>query len=120
VASSALPLVHRLLPLAACLLLVLVGCARPTASASAPVQTSTVDLPPSYKFAPDHISVSAGTTVTFTNHDNFSHSVKVDGQSDVHLMRPGESAQITFPTPGDFHYVCTLHTQDMQGVVSVT
>src|SRR6185312_1828187 len=102
------------------LLVVLVGCARPTPAASPPVQTSTVDLPPSYKFAPDHITVAAGTTVTFTNHDNFTHSVLVDGQSDVHMMRPGESAQITFATPGDYHYVCTLHTQDMQGVVSVT
>jgi plastocyanin len=44
----------------------------------------------------------------------------VDGQSEVHLMRPGESAQITFATPGEYHYVCTLHTQNMQGTVTVT
>ena len=106
----------------ACALLLLVGCARPTSAAtSAPAtQTNVVDLPPSYKFEPAHISVSAGTTVTWTNHDNFTHSVQVDGQSDVHMMRPGESAQITFSTPGEYHYICTLHTQNMQGTVTVT
>jgi len=83
------------------------------------VITTSVDLPPSYKFEPAHIEVSAGSTVTWTNHDNFTHSVEVDGQSEVHMMRPGETAQVTFSTPGDYHYVCTLHTQNMQGVVTV-
>lgn len=79
-----------------------------------------VDLPPSYKFEPTRIAVASGTTVTWTNHDNFTHSVQVDGQSEVHMMRPGESAQITFSAPGEYHYVCTLHAQNMQGNVSVT
>jgi plastocyanin len=103
--------------------LALAGCAGPSAaaqSAPTPVPTNVVDLPPSYKFEPAHISVSAGTTVTWTNHDNFTHSVKVDGQSEVHVIHPGESTQITFSTPGDYHYICTFHTQDMQGTVSVT
>jgi plastocyanin len=106
--------------LLACALLLLVGCARTSPSASAAAQTNVVDLPPSYKFEPAHISVAHGTTVTWTNHDNFTHSVQVDGQADVHMLRPGESTQITFSTPGEFHYVCTLHTQNMQGSVTVT
>lgn len=98
------------------------GCARPTAaqSSNAPVATNMVDLPPSYKFQPTRITIAAGTTVTWTNHDNFTHSVQVDGQSDVHMMRPGESAQIRFTAPGDYHYICTLHTQNMRGNVTVT
>ncbi len=103
-------------------MLALTACAR-QATPTAAVSTNVVDLPPSYKFAPDHITVAAGSTVTWTNHDNFTHSVLVaglDGQSDVHMMRPGESAQITFSTPGEYHYVCTLHTQNMQGTVTVT
>ena len=102
---------------AACLLLA--GCAR-SSGATLAAQSNVVDLPPSYRFEPANISVKAGSTVTWTNHDNFSHSVQVDGQSDVHLMRPGESAQIAFNTPGTYHYVCTLHTQNMQGTVTVT
>lgn len=99
-----------------------VGCSHPpaTQTSSALVPSSVVDLPPSYKFQPAHVTVPAGTTVTWTNHDNFTHSVKVDGQSDVHTMRPGESTQITFANPGEYHYVCTLHTQNMQGSVTVT
>ncbi|HEX8968234.1 MAG TPA: plastocyanin/azurin family copper-binding protein [Chloroflexota bacterium] len=99
------------------------GCTAPATASQAAgdvVRTAQVDLPPSYLFAPAHISVSAGTNVTWTNHDNFSHSVQVDGQSEVHLMRPGEQAQITFASPGVYHYVCTLHTQNMQGTVTVT
>jgi plastocyanin len=108
----------KILVIAACAAL-LAGCAR-TTTPTAAVQTSVVDLPPSYVFSPTHISVTSGATVTWTNHDNFTHSVLVDGQSDVHMMKPGESAQITFSTPGDYHYVCTLHTQNMQGTITVT
>jgi plastocyanin len=103
--------------------LLMAGCAAPSSAArpaTAAVNTAVVDLPPSYKFEPAHISVTAGTAVTWTNHDNFSHSVLVDGQSDVHMMKPGESAQITFATPGEYHYICTLHSQNMQGTVTVT
>lgn len=101
--------------------LLLAGCSGASASSgSAAVSTNMVDLPPSYQFAPAHIQVAHGTTVTWTNHDNFTHSVQVQGQSDVHTMRPGESTQITFDTPGEFNYVCTFHTQNMKGTVSVS
>ena len=81
--------------------------------------TNQVDLPPSYVFRPDAIQVTQGSTVTWTNHDNFTHSVQVQGQSDVHVMKPGESAQITFDGPGTYAYVCTFHTQNMRGTVLV-
>jgi plastocyanin len=57
--------------------------------------------------------------VTWTNHDNFSHSVQVQGQAEVHMMKPGETAQISFTAPGDYPYVCTLHAQNMRGTISV-
>jgi len=89
-------------------------------NASKPVRTAQVDLPPSYLFAPTAIEVAPGTTVTWTNHDNFTHSVQVQGQSEVHMLRPGETTQIRFDQPGSFPYVCTLHTQNMHGTVVVT
>jgi plastocyanin len=111
---------RRLLAALACL--TLVGCSSTAgaASSAAPVRTNQVDLPPSYQFAPARIEVAPGTTVTWTNHDNFTHSVQVNGQSEVHMMKPGESARITFNTPGSFDYVCTLHTQNMKGTVVVS
>jgi plastocyanin len=90
---------------------------------SSPVATSTVDLPPSYRFAPADITIKAGTTVTWTNHDNFSHSVQfTDGglPTDPQLMKPGASTTFTFQAAGTFHYQCSLHPQQMQGTVTVT
>ena len=89
----------------------------------AAVETSVVDLPPSYRFAPEAISVAAGTTVTWTNHDNFTHSVQfLDGglPTEPLQMQPGVSTAFTFDTPGTYRYQCHLHPQDMRGTVTVT
>ncbi|HEU4571238.1 MAG TPA: plastocyanin/azurin family copper-binding protein [Candidatus Limnocylindrales bacterium] len=103
----------------------LAGCAASGTSgagASATlVATDHVDLPRSYKFAPTVITVAAGTTVTWTNDDNFTHSVELDGVAAPGLvMHPGESVSQQFATAGTFHYVCTFHPRDMQGTVVVT
>ena len=114
---------RRALVALACVLLV--GCTSSAASSSGTaaggtaVKTNQVDLPPSYLFSPTRIQVSPGSTVTWTNHDNFTHSVQVQGQADVHMMKPGETAQITFSTPGEYSYLCTLHAQNMRATVVV-
>jgi plastocyanin len=95
------------------------ACASP-AQSNAPVKTAQVDLPPSYVFSPATIQVSPGTSVTWTNHDNFTHSVQVQGQSDVHMLKPGETTQIAFSSPGQFPYICTLHAQTMRGTIIVS
>jgi plastocyanin len=100
--------------------LLLAGCtaSRP-ATASSAARTAQVEMPPSYRFDPASIQVAAGTTVTWTNSDNFTHSVQVQGQSDVHVVKPGESTQIKFDTPGTYSYICTFHPQNMTGTVVV-
>jgi plastocyanin len=99
------------------------GCAAGTGSAAAsPVATSRVELPPSYKFVPPAISVSKGTTVTWTNADHFTHSVQfLDGglPEAPMLMDPGATATFQFDHPGGCHYQCHLHPQNMQGTVTV-
>ena len=102
------------------LLATLAGCGGGAAGGPAPAKTNTVNLPPSYLFSPSVIQVTAGTTVTWTNNDNFSHSVLVNGSNDAKIMKPGEQAQITFSQPGTYDYVCTFHTQNMKGRVIVT
>jgi len=100
----------------------LAACA-PTNAASSPVATSAVDLPPSYRFAPASISVVAGTTVTWTNDDHFTHSVQfLDGglPGEPLVMDPGEAVSFAFATPGTYRYQCHLHPQNMQGSVTVT
>lgn len=97
------------------------GCGAGGDAAASAVATDQVDMPPSYRFAPVAIQVQAGTSVTWTNSDNFTHSVLFDGESEpIALLKPGETASRTFETAGTFPYVCSLHPQDMTGVVEVT
>jgi len=98
----------------------LAGCAPATQRASQPVRTSQVDLPQSYQFVPASIEVRPGSVVTWTNHDNFTHSVEVQCQTEVHMLRPGQTTQIRFDQPGTYPYVCTLHTRNMRGTVVVS
>jgi plastocyanin len=83
-----------------------------------PVATTEVKMVKSYRFDPKTIEIEAGQTVTWTNEDNFTHTVEVEGQED-HKVGQGESVQITFDEPGTYEYVCTLHSQDMDGTVIV-
>lgn len=101
---------------------VLAGCAAAAAPVT-PVATAAVELPPSYRFEPAAITVPAGTTVTWTNGDNFTHSVQfLDGglSTGATVMAPGRTATFTFAVPGLYHYQCSFHPQDMRGTVLVT
>ena len=105
---------------AATVSLLLVACAAP-ASSIEPVATNQIGLPPSYKFVPNAITVPDGTKVTWTNDDNFTHSVRLtDDGGDVIVMKPGESVSFTFHGAGEHHYDCSFHSQQMSGVVVVT
>jgi plastocyanin len=85
---------------------------------SKPVAANAVTMVKSYRFDPEKVVVKAGSTVTWRNDDNFTHTVQVDGQAD-HKVEPGESVSITFAKPGTYHYTCRLHSHDMQGDVIV-
>ena len=109
----------RLIALAAgslATLVVAAGCGG--SESSEPVATTEVTMAKSYRFDPKAVEIQAGQSVTWTNDDNFTHTVKVDGQAD-HKVERGESVSIAFDTPGTYHYVCTLHSQDMEGEVIV-
>lgn len=84
-----------------------------------PVATTSVTLPKSYRFEPAVIEVPAGATVTWENEDNFTHTVRFDGEDETAEVEPGESFTRPFPEQGAFHYVCTLHPRDMEGEVRV-
>ena len=108
-----------LLVLAAAILLV--GCAGGDDPAASPVATDQVDLPPSYRFEPAAITVPDGTTVTWTNHDNFTHNVRLlDDGGDLLELPPGASVTHTFEGIGEHRYDCSFHPNDMTGVVVVT
>jgi plastocyanin len=93
------------------------GCGG-SGESSEPVATTEVQMVKSYRFDPKVIEIKTGDTVTWTNEDNFTHTVEVDGQED-HKVGQGESFSIKFDEPGTHHYVCTLHSKDMDGEVIV-
>ena len=105
-----------LLPALAAAALVAASCG--SAESNEPVATTEVEMVKSYRFDPKVIEIKAGDTVTWTNEDNFTHTVEVDGRED-HKVEQGESFSITFDTPGTYRYVCTLHSKDMDGEVIV-
>jgi len=107
------------LALAPLLGLLLVACAQ--SAPATPTATNLVDLPRSYRFAPTDIVVSAGTTVTWTNNDSFTHSVRLlEAGGEPQMMKPGERVTHQFGAAGLYRYDCSLHPKDMTGTVLVT
>ena len=83
--------------------------------------TDHVDLPRSYLFQPTRISVTAGTRVTWTNHDVFTHAVQLaDSGARAQVMKPGDSVSLVLTVPGEHHYDCPFHPQMMKGVILVS
>jgi plastocyanin len=76
----------------------------------------TVD---NFAFVPPVLRVKAGTTVTWTNHDDIPHSIVCPAlKVHSHPMDSDESFSFTFTQAGTFTYVCGLHTF-MHGQVEV-
>lgn len=73
-------------------------------------------------FAPQHMTVSAGTTVTFDNRGRNKHdAVPVEEgafrEVPVDELEPGEQADVRFDEPGTYPYYCTLHGTKTAGMV---
>ena len=117
--SASVVRVHRAALAVLAVLLLMVAACSGSDVAQEPVATTDVQLPKSYRFEPAAITVPAGSTVTWTNDDNFTHNVTFEGDSSL-TMSPGDTAMRTFEMPGTYAYQCTLHPQDMQGTVEVT
>jgi plastocyanin len=108
--------VSRGLALVVLLAAIVAGCGG--SGDSEPVATTEVKMVKSYRFDPETIEIQAGQTVTWTNEDNFTHTVEVEGRGD-HEVGRGDSVSVTFDEPGIYDYVCTLHSHDMRGRVIV-
>ena len=68
---------------------------------------------------PQSIEVVAGTTITWTNEDDVSHTVTATDRSwNSGVIRPGATWSRTFTAPGTYEYFCTPHPQ-MKGTVIV-
>jgi plastocyanin len=85
------------------------------------VRTDHVEAARSYRFSPAVIEVNRGDTVTWTNNDQFPHTVQLvtgDDQS-THDLGIGVTTAITFGQPGVVYYRCSIHPVQMRGKVIV-
>jgi len=72
-------------------------------------------------FSPSSITVSAGTTVTWTNNDSVTHTVTSTGgpvSFSSGEIPAGQTWQHTFDNAGTYTYMCSIHTY-MTGTVVV-
>lgn len=86
-----------------------------------PVATDHVEAARSYRFAPDVIQVASGTTVTWTNHDQFPHTVQLLTGPDrsTRDLNIGQTVSIRFDQAGTYYYRCSLHPSQMHGKIVV-
>jgi len=72
-----------------------------------------------FTFAPQRVTVKAGTTVTWINEDDIPHTIA----SSTKLFRSSaldteDKFSFTFMTPGAYEYFCSLHPH-MTGTIVV-
>ena len=107
------------------LILVLTGCstttpaATPTPTAiasptSAPTATQTTPHAnvaiSGFAFVPSTLTVSVGTTVTWTNNDSSSHTIASnDNLFQSGTLAKGATFSHTFGQKGTFNYRCSIH-----------
>ena len=88
-----------------------------TGSASTPKRAANEVIIPSRYYLPDLITVTASTTVTWTNLDVEHHTVTSrDGLFDVVLLFQ-EVFSYTFNEPGTFRYYCDFHSEQTGTVI---
>jgi plastocyanin len=112
----------RMRSVAALVLLFSLGGA-PAALAAGPTVSmvdGSGDPTTTWKFDPAAITIAAGSTVTWHNSGQQSHTVSADdGSFKSDYISPGGTFQHTFATAGDFAYHCDPHPW-MKAVIHVT
>lgn len=73
-------------------------------------------------FNPTQLTVPLGTTVTFTNKDNASHTATESSSVfDSGTIKSGNTFSYTFNTKGTFYFFCNYHSSNPaeQGAIQV-
>ena len=73
-----------------------------------------------FTYKPADLKVKAGTTVTFTNKDDFAHTATANDKSfDSGNLDKDAAFEHTFEEAGTFEYLCTIHNS-MTGTITVS
>ena len=91
----------------------------PDVAANAPPPAISDVKIDNFSFTPVTLTVTAGSTVTWTNRDDIPHTaVSTDGAFKSKVMDTDEKFSHTFATPGTYAYYCTIHPK-MTGKIVV-
>ncbi len=90
----------------------------PTGSASTPKQAANAVRIIGRHFYPPILTVTAGTTVTWTNDDSEDHTATSDDLLFNHFLAIYNSGSYTFNERGTFNYTCEPH-DEMRGSIIV-
>jgi FtsP/CotA-like multicopper oxidase with cupredoxin domain len=73
------------------------------------------------RFQPARLTVTVGTTVTWSNRGNNAHTVTaLDGSWDSGMLLHGDQFSHTFTGPGTYRFICRQHLlQGMGGAITV-
>ena len=92
---------------------------RDSGTAAAAPQPGAVAIA-DFAFGPPELTVTVGSTVTWTNQDGFAHTVDSKDDSFVsEALDQGTSFGHTFDAAGSYAYICGIHPS-MAGTVIVT
>jgi plastocyanin len=92
--------------------------AAPAFAADTKPATVVID---NFSFSPTQLSVAAGSTVTWENHDDMPHTIVDDAKPREFKSAPldsGEHFSQTFTKPGTYKYFCSIHPH-MTGTIVV-
>jgi plastocyanin len=87
-------------------------------AAAAPASTVDINIA-KFAYGPKEITVTPGTKIVWTNHDETPHTVTSKDKSFASKgLDTDDKFEHTFTNEGDFNYICTVHPY-MTGVVHV-
>jgi plastocyanin len=90
---------------------------RPGLAQDAAASAVSID---NFTFTPQTLTVKAGTTVTWNNHDDIPHGVASDNNTfrRSKALDTDDKFAFTFTTPGAYKYFCYIHPH-MTGTIVV-
>jgi plastocyanin len=90
---------------------------RPGLAQDAAASAVSID---NFTFTPQTLTVKAGTTVTWNNHDDIPHGVASDNNAfrRSKALDTDDKFAFTFTTPGAYKYFCYIHPH-MTGTIVV-
>ena len=96
--------------------------AKPSPAAGKEMQTSSTQnqvMVENFSFQPDTLTVKAGTTVTWVNHDDEPHTVNENNKTfKSGTLDTDAKFSYKFTSPGTYSYFCSLHPR-MTGQIIV-